>query len=114
MAAQRSIVDKVTNLFRTKTSAQAVTSVSPKSERKGAGAIPRTTANQIIATHKVRDTDTLSGIALKYYGSAVRDYWIVIYEFNKTVIGDDPGVICPGTELRIPELPVALPMKRKG
>jgi nucleoid-associated protein YgaU len=49
----------------------------------------------------IRDTDTLSGISLKYYGSAVRDYWMVIYEFNKAVIGNNPGVIRPGTELMI-------------
>ena len=114
MAEQKSIVDKVADLFKTKISAQTTASVAPTSAYKGAGAIPRTTARKIIATHKVRDTDTLSGIALKYYGSAIRNYWMVIYEFNKAVIGNDPGVIYPGTELKIPELPGALLMKRKG
>ena len=114
MAEQRSIADKVANLFKTKDFTQTAVSVAPAFANKEAGAIPRTTARKIIATHKVRDTDTLSGIALKYYGSAVRNYWMVIYEFNKAVIGNDPGVICPGSELKIPELPGALPMKRKG
>jgi nucleoid-associated protein YgaU len=44
----------------------------------------------------------------------VRNYWMVIYEYNKAIIGDTPGVIHPGMELLIPELPGALPMKRKG
>jgi len=67
---------------------------------------------KVIATHKVGNDDTLSHIALRYYGSAIRDYWMVIYEFNKTVIGDNPGIIRPGTELKIPELPANLPMKK--
>lgn len=114
MAEQKSIVDKFADLFKTKPSTQTGTSHAASSIQKGEGAVPRTTARKIIATHKVRDTDTLSGIALKYYGSAIRDYWMVIYETNKAVIGNNPGVIHPGTELNIPELPGALPMKRKG
>ena len=50
------------------------------------------------------DGETLSGIALKYYGSAVKDKWMKIYELNKTLIGDNPGLIKPGQVLRIPEI----------
>ena len=63
---------------------------------------------KVIAEHKVGDDDTLSHIALKYYGHAGREYWMVIYEFNKDVIGKNPGIIRPGTMLKVPELPASL------
>lgn len=63
---------------------------------------------KIIEEHKVVEGETLSHIALKYYGNAGRDYWMVIYEFNKAVIGDNPGMIRVGTVLKIPELPANL------
>lgn len=52
--------------------------------------------------HKVVAGDTLSGIALKYYGSAAREKWMMIYEANKATIGDNPNLIRAGTELIIP------------
>lgn len=60
-------------------------------------------AVKFIAEHTVGADDTLSGIALKYYGNAGRDFWMKIYEANKAAIGDNPGVIKPGTVLKIPE-----------
>jgi nucleoid-associated protein YgaU len=101
MVVQKSIVDKFSDLIKTRSSAQTSSSTATTLVQKGATAIPRRNARKIIATHMIRDTDTLSGISLKYYGSAVRDYWMVIYEFNKAVIGNNPGVIRPGTELMI-------------
>jgi nucleoid-associated protein YgaU len=62
---------------------------------------------KIIAEHTTGD-ETLSGIALKYYGNATRPYWEVIYEVNKAVIGANPNIIRPGLKLQIPELPAAL------
>ncbi len=59
---------------------------------------------KIKAEHEVKEGETLSGIALKYYGSAEKEKWMKIYEQNKQVIGDDPGLIKPGMRLRIPEL----------
>jgi nucleoid-associated protein YgaU len=58
-----------------------------------------------IAEHTVAADETLSHIALKHYGSAVKDKWMAIYEANKDVIGDNPNVIRPGLVLKIPELP---------
>jgi len=48
--------------------------------------------------------DTLGGIALKFYNSAVREKWMQIYEADRGVIGDNPGMIKPGQELLIPRL----------
>jgi nucleoid-associated protein YgaU len=59
---------------------------------------------KIKAEHTVKEEETLSHIALKYYGSAVKDKWMVIYNANKAVIGDNPNVIVPGQVLKIPEL----------
>ncbi len=54
------------------------------------------------ATHVVQSGDTLSAIALKYYGNAA--LWTEIYKANKRTIGDDPGKIFPGQKLNIPAL----------
>lgn len=63
------------------------------------GAMPK-----IKAEHTVEEGETLSDLALKYYGSAVKEKWMVIYEANKAVIGDNPNIIVPGQVLKIPEL----------
>lgn len=57
-----------------------------------------------LAEHTVTSDDTLGSIALKYYGSAVKDKYMAIYEENKAVIGEDPNKIKPGMVLKIPEL----------
>lgn len=61
-------------------------------------------SQEYIAEHTVTDDDTLSHIALKYYGSAIKDKWMPIYEANKAVIGADPGKLRPGIVLKIPKL----------
>lgn len=70
--------------------------------------LPTQPAVKVIAEHKVGSDDTLSHIALKYYGHATKEYWMVIYEYNKDVIGDNPGIIRPGTMLKVPELPASM------
>lgn len=62
-------------------------------------------AAQYIAQHTVASGETLSHIALKYYGSAVREAWMHIYEANKALIGPNPGIIRPGMVLNIPPKP---------
>ena len=64
--------------------------------------------NAIVATHTVKSGETLSHIALQYYGHATPAYYKLIYEFNKDVIGDNLNIIIPGQELRIPVLPEEL------
>jgi nucleoid-associated protein YgaU len=69
-------------------------------------AVPAAPASvKTLAEHTVKDDDTLSGIALKYYGSAKKEYWMYIYNANKDVIGDRPNVLRPGIVIRIPEKP---------
>ena len=63
---------------------------------------------KFIGEYKIQPNDTLSHVALKYYGNAARDYWMVIYEANKDVIGSNPGMVRVGTTLKIPELPASL------
>ena len=65
-------------------------------------------APKFIAEHTITEDDTLSHVALKYYGHATRDYWMVIYEANKAIIGDDAGKVRPGMVVKIPELPANL------
>jgi hypothetical protein len=59
---------------------------------------------RIIAEHTVRPNETLSHLALWYYGSAVRDLWMLIYEANQETIGDDPHLIRPDQILKIPDV----------
>jgi nucleoid-associated protein YgaU len=59
----------------------------------------------VIATHTVGANETLSHIALRYYGHATPPYYKVIYEFNKAVIGENMNIIRPGQVLEIPQLP---------
>ncbi len=60
---------------------------------------------KVIAEHTVGADDTLSGIALKYYGSAAKKWYMYIYETNKAVVGDNPNIIRPGIVLQILEKP---------
>jgi nucleoid-associated protein YgaU len=67
-----------------------------------ASPIPET---RYIAQHTVASEETLSHIALKYYGHATKPYYMLVYDANKRVIGDDPNSVKPGLVLQIPELP---------
>ena len=59
---------------------------------------------EIMAEHVVQNGETLSHLALKYYGSAVKEKWMVIYEANKELIGPDPNHVKLGLKLKIPKL----------
>ena len=65
-------------------------------------------AAAFIGEHTVTADDTLSHIALKFYGHATPPYYKLIYEANKDVSGDNMNVIVPGQVLRIPALPEEL------
>ncbi len=63
---------------------------------------------KFIAEHTLTAEETLSHLSLKYYGHATKPYWMVIYEANKDVIGDNPNRVHAGLEIKIPELPEEL------
>jgi len=65
-------------------------------------------AAAFIGEHTVTAEDTLSHIALKFYGKATPPYYKLIYEANKGIIGDNMNVIVPGQVLQIPALPEEL------
>ena len=75
-----------------------------------APAMPQIPAQQIakkpeyLTEHTVAQGETLSHISLKYYGSAVKAKWMIIYEANKDVIGDNPNIIRPGTRFKGPKI----------
>jgi nucleoid-associated protein YgaU len=51
-------------------------------------------------TYTVDSGDSLSAIAEQELGDANR--WREIYELNKDVIGENPDLIQPGMELKLP------------
>jgi nucleoid-associated protein YgaU len=52
----------------------------------------------------VNPGDTLSGIALAFYGSGSELFWRRIYDENRGVIGPDPNRIQLGQRLHIPAI----------
>jgi LysM domain len=52
--------------------------------------------------YTVEQGDTLSDIALQFYGYGTEPFWRRIYNANVAVIGPDPDVIITGQQLNIP------------
>jgi phage protein D len=52
-------------------------------------------------TYTVTDSDTLWGLAVKFYGDGNK--YPIIYDANKNIIGGNPNVIVPGQVLTIPK-----------
>jgi nucleoid-associated protein YgaU len=57
-------------------------------------------APQPARTYIVRTGDTLTGIALRFYGNS--ELWTTIFNANRRVVGSDPNEVIPGTRLVIP------------
>lgn len=53
--------------------------------------------------HKLEKGQTLSHLALKYYGNATEPYWRLILDFNEDL--DNEKNIWEGRDIKIPELP---------
>jgi nucleoid-associated protein YgaU len=62
----------------------------------------------IVNEHIVAAGETLSAIALQYYGKSTPPYYQHIYNHNRNIIGDNINIIVPGQKLVIPELPEEL------
>ena len=54
------------------------------------------------AAYVIKKGDSLSKIALKYYGSY--EYWKILYQKNKDVVGRNPNRIYPKQEILIPKI----------
>jgi|SRR5215469_9438398 len=52
--------------------------------------------------YTVKPGDTLSEIALHFYGDGTEPSWRRIYDANRQLIGPDPDLIKPGQQLVIP------------
>jgi len=48
------------------------------------------------AKHRAKSGDTLSALAIRYYGDASEPSWRKVYDANKEIIGGDPHQIRPG------------------
>jgi len=56
-----------------------------------------------VIEHRVREGETLGGIALRYYGST--RHWRMLFRHNRGEIGSKPEHLRPGMTLTIPPLP---------
>jgi LysM domain len=63
------------------------------------GTVLRLPHLRVPARYRVTAGDTLSGIAARF---AIRGGWLALYTANWNVIGPNPGLIHPGTVLRLP------------
>ena len=63
---------------------------------------------EIIKEHTLTYDDTLSGLALHFYGHATPEYWGLIILANKAQIGGAVRDYTPGKVIKIPVLPEEL------
>jgi hypothetical protein len=67
-------------------------------------------SNRPVQQHTVQAGDSLQGIARRYYGLLQK--WPVILEANRAVIGRNPHLLKPGSQLNIPTLPLVSAVSR--
>jgi nucleoid DNA-binding protein len=83
-----------------KTSAATAESADKK-DNKTTAAPAKPASGEIIATVTIGKGDRLTLLAEKYYGH--KDYWVYIFEANKSVI-KNPDAVSAGMKLKIPKL----------
>lgn len=71
----------------------------PEARKPAPKPAPAQAAEPEAVYYEVKPGDTLSGIALKYYGNAHE--YMKIFEANRDIL-DNPDLIKPGQKLRIP------------
>ena len=72
-----------------------------KKDNKTTAAPAKPASGEIIATVTIGKGDRLTLLAEKYYGH--KDYWVYIFEANKSVI-KNPDAVSAGMKLKIPKL----------
>ena len=72
-----------------------------KKDNKTTAATAKPASGEIIATVTIGKGDRLTLLAEKYYGH--KDYWVYIFEANKSVI-KNPDAVSAGMKLKIPKL----------
>ena len=78
-------------------------------EKRAAEAKARKEAEEAATIkHVWTNEDTYAKLAHKYYGSIKKPFYMLIYEHNKHIIGDNMNSIKTGTEIEIPPLPKEL------
>lgn len=97
---QQTIQDEVGAAFRDLTEHAATAHDSIAEYRRVAREILRDCPSPI--TYVIQQGETLSHIALHYYGNAAK--WDVIYNANKAVIGPSPHMIRTGLKIEIPKI----------
>ncbi len=60
---------------------------------------------KILKMHTITPNETLSGLALHFYGHATPEYWNLIIQANKAELGEDIKNYKPGKTIKIPKLP---------
>ena len=107
-AAARAVQAEAAAKAQTASAALAKAQADAAAKAKAAADAAAKAAWDALPRHKLAADQTLSHVALKFYGHATEPYWRLIYEANKAVIGDNPSHVRPGTELVIPTLPPEL------
>lgn len=95
----------ISNELETVKAAQLKAAQSSVAAAAAVAAAEEEAKKKIIAEHTLKADESLSHLALKYYGSAYEPYWRVIYEANKELIGDNPARVRPGMVIKIPVKP---------
>jgi nucleoid-associated protein YgaU len=67
---------------------------------------------KVLKMHTIAPGETLSHLALRYYGFATPEYWKLIIEANKAELGEDIKHYGPGKTIIIPVLPDAMKKKK--
>lgn len=98
-AAQKALIDEQMKKYyeRVEAAAKAAQEVAAAAEQF-----------EIIKEHTLTYDDTLSGLALHFYGHATPEYWGLIILANKSAIGDKVKDYTPGKVIKIPRLPESM------
>ena len=79
-----------------------------KAKRAAEAEAKKKAIEEATVKHVWTNEDTYAKLAFKYYGSIKKPFYMLIYEHNKAIIGDNMNSIKTGTEIEIPPLPKEL------